>query len=381
MKKGDAIHQASCIGERSGGRLSLSISGHLDADTLTELWSEVRSLLEQRGIVSICVEGSGINYCDGAGTALLVYIRQVAHRLNASVEFQGLEDDISEMLDLYPPEKLTEASQKSPKSGLGDLVEEMGRATWEALGGLKDHIAFLGELAVGLMRAIVRPSGLRAKDFFLVVEASGPRALPIIGMLGFLVGLILAFQGAVLMAQFGAEIYIADFVGKSVVRELGPLITAIIVAGRTGSAFAAEIGTMKVNEEIDALSTMGLDPVRFLVIPRVAAATLMTPLLAVITNLFGMAGGALVMTGIGFPLITYVNRVLATVTTTDLLGGLFKSLIFGLLIASSGCLCGLRTGEGASAVGNSATRAVVSSIIMIVIADGIFAVLFFKLGI
>lgn len=247
--------------------------------------------------------------------------------------------------------------------------------------GLKDHISFMGELTLGLVKAILHPGGLRAKDFFLIVEASGPQALPIIGMLGFLVGLILAFQGAVLMKQFGAEIYIADFVGKSVARELGPLITAIIVAGRTGSAFAAEIGTMKVNEEIDALSTMGLDPVRFLVIPRVTAATLMTPLLAVITNLFGMMGGAVVMMGLGFPLVTYVNRLLASVTTADYLGGLFKSIIFGLLISGAGCFCGLRTGEGASAVGNSATRAVVSSIIMIVIADGLFAVLFYYLGI
>jgi phospholipid/cholesterol/gamma-HCH transport system permease protein len=200
-------------------------------------------------------------------------------------------------------------------------------------------------------------------------------------MLGFLVGLIMAFQGAVLMAQFGAEIYIADFVGKSLARELAPLITAIIVAGRTGSAFAAEIGTMKVNEEIDALFTMGLDPVRFLVVPRVSASTLMIPLLAVMTNLFGMAGGAVVMKGLGFPLITYVNRIFSAVTTTDLLGGLLKTLVFGLLISSAGCLCGLRTGEGASAVGQSATRAVVSSITLIVIADGIFAVLFFFMGI
>ena len=138
---------------------------------------------------------------------------------------------------------------------------------------------------------------------------------------------------------------------------------------------------MKVNEELDALTTMGLDPVRFLVIPRVLAATLMTPLLAVLTNLFGMAGGAVVMTGIGFPLITYVNRLLAAVTPADYLGGLAKAVVFGLLIAAAGCLCGLRTGEGASAVGRSTTRAVVSAIILIVIADGIFAVAFYALGI
>jgi phospholipid/cholesterol/gamma-HCH transport system permease protein len=196
-----------------------------------------------------------------------------------------------------------------------------------------------------------------------------------------LVGLIMAFQGAVLMAQFAAEIYIADFVGLSVTRELGPLITAIIVAGRTGSAFAAELGTMKVNEEIDALTTMGLDPVRFLVIPRVIAATLMTPILTIFANLAGMVGGAIVMTGLGYPLITYVHRALHAVSAVDFVSGLAKSLVFGMLIATTGCLCGLRTGEGASAVGNSATRAVVNSIVLIVLADGLFAVLFYYLGI
>lgn len=372
---------ATCSGGLAGGRLTLSFAGRLDAAAVSALWPEVRRQVGQKGIESIQVEGSGIDYCDGAGTGLLVYIRQAARRLNASLEFQGLDEAVAGMLALYPPGKLAEADGAAEKNGARDLVEEIGKATWQSLLGLKEYITFLGELTVGLFKAALHPTRLRAKDFFLVAESSGPQALPIIGMLGFLVGLILAFQGAVLMAQFGAEIYIADFVGKSVARELGPLITAIIVAGRTGSAFAAEIGTMKVNEEIDALSTMGLDPVRFLVIPRVTAATLMTPLLAVVTNLFGMAGGAVVMMGIGFPLVTYVNRVLQAVTASDFIGGLVKSVVFGLLIASSGCLCGLRTGEGASAVGNSATRAVVSSIILIVIADGIFAVLFYKLGI
>ena len=379
MKKQQSSTHAKCDGRVENGRLVLTVSGRLDARSVEGLWPEVHRLLETRGVESIALDGSGIEYADGAGTALLVYIRQMAGRLQIPVEFHDLEPDVSGMLELYPAEKLSEIVR--PPKGVREFIEEVGKVSWETLVGLKEHISFLGELAVGLVRAVVHPAGLRIKDFLLVAEMSGARALPIIGMLGFLVGLIMAFQGAVLMAQFGAEIYIADFVGKSVTRELGPLITAIIVAGRTGSAFAAEIGTMKVNEEIDALTTMGLDPVRFLVIPRVTAATLMTPLLTVMTNLFGMAGGAVVMKGLGFPLITYVNRVLEAVTVSDFVGGLVKSLVFGLLISSAGCLCGLRTGEGASAVGNSATRAVVSSITMIVIADGIFSVLFYYLGI
>jgi phospholipid/cholesterol/gamma-HCH transport system permease protein len=378
MKKNEPVGRFNS--EWKGNRLSLSLAGRLDAGTVATLWPELQRQLNRKGIGSLVVDGSGIDYCDGAGSALLVHLRQSAGRLGFPMEFQGLEDGIAAMLELYPPEKLS-GIQDGKSRGSHDFIFEIGRTAWGAVNGLMEHVSFLGELTVGLVRAVIHPGGIRRRDFMLVMEASGAKALPIIGMLGFLVGLILAFQGAVLMAQFGAEIYIADFVGKSVARELGPLITAIIVAGRTGSAFAAEIGTMKVNEEIDALTTMGLDPVRFLVIPRVTAATLMTPLLAVLTNLFGMAGGALVMKGLGFPLVTYVNRVLSAVTLSDYLGGLLKSVVFGLLISSAGCLCGLRTGEGASAVGNSATRAVVSSIIMIVIADGIFAVLFYYLGI
>lgn len=379
MKKQHSITVAQCAGGVENGQLTLVLSGRLNAATVDMLWADVHRYLTGKDVRSIVVAGAGIDYCDGAGTALLVYIRRAARRMDASVEFTGLSADIAGMLDLYPEKKLAEVSSRPRNTR--DLIEEIGKAFVATLSGVREHIAFIGELTAGLIKTFLHPRGLRIKDFLLVTEASGARALPIIGMLGFLVGLIMAFQGAVLMAQFGAEIYIADFVGKSVVRELGPLITAIIVAGRTGSAFAAEIGTMKVNEEIDAFTTMGLDPVRFLVVPRVTAATLMTPLLAVMTNLFGMAGGAVVMKGLGFPLITYVNRVCSAVTTTDFVSGLVKALVFGLLISSAGCLCGLRTGEGASAVGNAATRAVVSSITMIVIADGIFAVLFYYLGI
>lgn len=382
MRARNVSAEATCSGAVENGKLVLTISGKLHAESIAKLWPALKQLLGSRTLTAVTVNGSRISYADGAGTALLVYIRQVCGRKNILLDFQGLEEDVQSMLGLYDGDKLNEALILTSK-GWKDFVEEIGKTFSGMLSDVQEHVEFLGELSVGLIRSLFRPRSIRARDFMSVVEASGPQALPIIGMLGFLVGLIMAFQGAVLMQQFGAEIYIADFVGISIARELGPLITAIIVAGRTGSAFAAEIGTMKVNEEIDALTTMGLDPVRFLVIPRVLAATLMTPLLTVMTNLAGLMGGAAVMTSpqLGFPLVTYVNRVIEAVSTTDFVGGLIKALVFGLLISSAGCLCGLRTGEGASAVGNSTTRAVVSSITMIVIADGIFAVLFFYLGI
>jgi phospholipid/cholesterol/gamma-HCH transport system permease protein len=370
---------ASVSGKMDRGELVLMLSGQLNAKTVAELWSDVRRKMEEKGIESMVLDGSGIDYCNGAGVALLVYIRRVARRLSLPLEIRGLNEEVEGLLALYPEGRFDE-TLSVPRKGR-DFVEGIGKAVADTVLGIYEQIIFLGELAVALFRTLLRPAGLRLNDFLSVVEDSGAKALPIIGMLGFLIGLIMAFQGVVLMAQFGAEIYIADFVGMSVARELGPLITAIVVAGRTGSAFAAELGTMKVNEELDAFTTMGLDPVRFLVVPRVLAATLMTPLLAVFANLAGMAGGALVMRGIGFPFITYANRIMTAVSVGDLLGGLVKAFVFGLLISTAGCLCGLRTGEGASAVGYSATRAVVSSIVMIVIADGLFAVVFYYLGI
>jgi len=183
----------------------------------------------------------------------------------------------------------------------------------------------------------------------------------------------------VALRQFGAEIFVANMIGLSVLREMGPLMTAIILAGRSGSAFAAEIGTMKVREEIDALKTMGLEPVRFLVVPRVLAGVVMTPVLTVFADLFGVMGGSVVMMSLGFPLITFFNQLQLAVSYGSLVGGLVKAFAFGILIAAIGCLRGLQTQTGASAVGLSTTHAVVSGIILIVITDGIFSVIYYYL--
>jgi len=227
----------------------------------------------------------------------------------------------------------------------------------------------------------LHPRHVRWRDAWVIAERAGVDAIPIIGLIGFLLGLIMAFQSAIPMRQFGAEIYVANLIGLSMLRELGPLLTAIILAGRSGSAFAAEIGTMKVKEEVDALVTMGLEPVRFLVVPRVVAAVAVTPVLAVFSNFFGLVGGAVVMRSLGFPLVTYVHQIQSAVVPRDMLGGLSKSLVFGLVVAAIGCLRGLQTRTGASAVGDSTTSAVVSGLVLITIVDGLFAVVFYYLGI
>jgi phospholipid/cholesterol/gamma-HCH transport system permease protein len=222
---------------------------------------------------------------------------------------------------------------------------------------------------------------VRWRDVWVVCEKAGVDALPIVALISFLLGLILAFQSAIPMKKFGAEIFVADLIGLSMVRELGALMTAILLAGRSGAAFAAELGTMRVNQEIDALTTMGLDPVRFLVTTRVIAAVLMTPLLVLFANLVGLMGGALTMQSFGIPFVTFVQEVEGIVSFQDFLAGWVKSFVFALLIAGIGCLRGLQTGAGASAVGDAATRAVVSGIVLIVVVDGVFAVVYFLLDI
>jgi phospholipid/cholesterol/gamma-HCH transport system permease protein len=202
-----------------------------------------------------------------------------------------------------------------------------------------------------------------------------------VALIAFLMGLIMAFQAASPLRQFGAELFIANLIGLSVLRELGPLMTAIVVAGRSGSAFAAELGTMKVREEIDALKTMGLDPVRFLIVPRVVAAVCMTPLLTIFADLVGLMGGSVVMLSLGFPLITYFHQVQYAVSYGSLVGGLVKAFVFGILVAGIGCLRGLQARTGATAVGESTTSAVVSGIILIAITDGIFSVIYYYLGV
>ena len=371
---------ASVQAEEAGeGLLRLVIRGRLDSQTTGQAWREATRALERAAPSRLEVDASGIEYCDGSGIGLLVELRQRQTDAHGTMEINGLAEDSQRLLDMF---KESEAQDlwaiERPRTR---FVEEVGRAAWRVWRDFSILVTFVGELTVNLVRAAIYPRGVRWKDVMLAAEKAGANALPIVTLMGFLIGLIIAFQSAIPMRQFGVEIFIANLIGLILLRELGPLVTAVILAGRTGSAFAAEIGTMKVNEEIDALATMGLDPVRFLTVSRVIAVLVMAPLLTLVFELFGLAGGAVVVRVLGFPLVTYVNQLLSAVSLGDLLGGLVKAVAFGLLVGAIGCLRGLRTKTGPSAVGDSATSAVVSGIILIIIADGIFAVVYYHLGI
>lgn len=361
-----------------GGTLTLIMTGRWDSDTTGKWWQRGQQILTQSKPRRLVIDASGVSYCDGAGVAFLIDLQQLQIRTGGDAAIQGLQEEVRRLLDIYGHISIERPSgrRREPLS----IIEQVGKAAVELWRDFKSLLTFVGELAVMLLRAARQPHLVRWQEAWLVAERSGVNALPIIALIGVLLGLILAFQSAIPMRRFGADIFVADLLGIAMLREMGPLITAIILAGRSGSAFAAELGTMKVREEIDALRTMGLEPVRFLVVPRVIAAVAMIPVLTVFANLFGLMGGAIVMRSLGYPLVTYVNQVLSAVTVGDLMGGLLKSFVYGIVVAAVGCLRGLETRTGASAVGQSTTSAVVSGIVLIAIVDGLFAVVFYALG-
>ncbi len=248
------------------------------------------------------------------------------------------------------------------------------------LDAMADGVAFLGEAVMAVVRLPSRLRMLRMGDLLRQADNAGVRALPLVLLLGFLMGMILAFQSAIPMRRFGADLFVANLVTISLVRELGPLLSAVILAGRTGSAFAAEIGTMKVNQEVDALVTMGLDPMTLLVLPRMIAVMLVLPALALALDIAGLAGMTAVMRGFGFPLDSIMLQVRGAAGVIDLLGGLFKAGCFGAAIAAIGCRAGLSTGHGPRAVGLSATAAVVGGIVSTILLDGVLALIFYRLN-
>ena len=374
---------ASSVRLRAGavrdGVVAIAIEGRLDSNTTGKIWRQATETVATAKARSVTVDASQIDYCDGSGIALFVHLRNLQRKAGGQLEIHGLRPEFQGLLeesDLGDLEQLE--SQRRPKT---NLAEDVGRAVVGFLEDTRSLIGFVGELVSALGTAAMHPKSVRWRDAVRVAESAGVNALPIIVLVSFLMGVIMAFQGAISLRRFGADVFVANLVGLAMLRELGPLMTAIILAGRSGSAFAAELGTMKVREEIDALKTMGLDPVRFLVVTRVIAAVVMTPLLTVFADLLGLIGGAVVMRSFGIPLVTFYHQVQYQVTYGSFVGGLVKAFVFGILVAAIGCLRGLQTTTGASAVGESTTRAVVSGIVLIVITDGIFSVVFYYLNV
>ncbi|MFC1763969.1 ABC transporter permease [Planctomycetota bacterium] len=347
----------------------------LNRDTVKTLWPQWTRIVET-STGTIELDAQSVKECDSAGLGLLSHLQHAGQRHHVVVKVVHASGTLQQLW-----QRLESQPDQLPRSqgSQNDLVTVIGRTSYALARDLYELLAFGGRLAWITVHLLTHPRRFRWADFLDLVEMVGVRAVGLIALLGLLFGLIMGFSSAMPLRQFGVEIYVADLVAYAMVRVLGPFITAVIVAGRSGSAFAAEIGTMKIRNELDALQVMNLDPGVFLVAPRVLATILMTPLLAFVANVAGIIGCGVVILSLGYPLVSYWSHVEAILTATDVWVGLFKAMVFGLLVGAVGCWRGLQTESGPGAVGESTTRAVVTAIVMLIIMEGIFSVLLYVL--
>lgn len=365
------MNQADIAISEDGGVRRLVFNGKLDTQEAGLLWSRALKLARGEGQAATAVDLAGITHLDTTGAALVLAVADGRPVENASPSVQAVIQRAQDALAAPRP--------APPPKPLGFVTSVGAWAFGVARQGIQG-IAFIGEAALMVLNVVARPRLIRLAELLRHFDEVGTRAFPLTALLGVLIGVILAFQFSNAMRQFGAQLYIPSLVGIALLRELGPLLAAVILAGRTGSAFAAELGTMTVNEEIDALRIMGIDPMAMLVFPRLVAAMLVLPVLALLMNLAGLIGTTLVMMSLGFSFALVKNQLIQWLTLGALVGGLGKAAVFGLVIAGIGCRAGLAAGRGPRAVGDAATAAVVGGIIAIVLLDGIFAVLFYRLG-
>lgn len=366
----EAANAGLTIEQRDGDTV-LVFAGRLDAEGAGSLWHDAVRAAGRAHAEPLRFDLAAVTGCDMTGAALLL---AAEHAHGAPVPIDGADPHVTALLRRARP---ASAAAEPPKRRPGRSIGGHCVAGVTAVG---DGIAFLGEALVAVLRLPMRGRMLRFGDVLRYADQAGVRAIPLVMLLGFLMGMILAFQSAIPMRRYGADLFVANLVTISLIRELGPLLSAVILAGRTGSAFAAEIGTMKVNQEIDALTTMGLDPMTMLVLPRLIAVMVVLPALAIALDIAGLAGMVTVLRGFGFPFVAIMHQVQAAASITDLFGGLFKAVCFGAAIAAIGCRAGMGTGFGPRAVGLSATAAVVGGIISTIALDGGLALLFYRLN-
>jgi len=338
-----------------------------------------RELQALPSVARVTFDAQDLSDWDSSILTFLATVSDVCRQRGVSVELDGLPAGIRQLLDLA--EAVPERAGARQQVREASLLERVGGRAIGMAGSAAEMLSFLGDMTVTFVRLFGMKARYRASDLFLLIQQCGAQALPIVTLISFLVGVILAFVGAIQLKQFGAQIYVANLVGVAMMREMGAMMTAILMAGRTGAAFAAQLGTMKVTQEIDAFTTAGFSPLEFLVLPRTVALILMMPLLCLYSDFVGIVGGAAIGVGmLDLSWTTYIQQTMHAVRLTDIVGGVFKSAVYGVLIALAGCLRGLQSGNSSSAVGDAATSAVVTGIVAIIVACGIFAVVFYVLG-
>jgi phospholipid/cholesterol/gamma-HCH transport system permease protein len=363
------------VSETADGTISLHLEGSMDASNAAPLMNELLALFKDRHFTSLTVDLGKVTYLDDFGVLVLIELKELMSHDRERFRLENVPDKADQILSILNFDTLAKKISFKKIRSPG-IFTRFGDAAFRHASDLKYMISFLGSVCMSLIHVCLHPRSLRVDDTLSYMQKTGVDALPIVGLISFLLGLIMAFMASVQLQQFGANIYVASLVSLSMTRELGPIMTCIIVAGRSGSAFAAEIGTMKVSEEVDALFTMGFDPTRFLVVPKIIASVIVVPLLTLFSDVFAIFGGLVVgVSMLDLTINSYVAQTIKTLDLFDVFWGFFKSGIFALLIAWIGCLRGFQVKGGAASVGQATTSAVVSSIFLIIVTDSLFSVI------
>ena len=369
------LHPARASAQADGDGLEVALSGNWLISNARPAWAEV---IRGRKPARLRLRADAVAAWD---TSLLLFLFDAQEGCRAAgipCETGALPEKIRGHLAQLGAAR----TANRPRNRSDSFVAAVGLATKHAYGSLRDILQFVGECVLGTLRLVRRPRKFRWGDCLDQMQECGAMSLPIVSLISFLVGLTLAYQAAVELRQFGADIYVADIVGLSMVREMGPMMAAVILAGRVGAAFAATLGNMKANEEIDALEALGLPAVDFLVLPRIIALGLMMPLLTLYANCVGILGGMVVAQSVlQIPFSAYWVETQGSIDLTDFRAGMIKATTFGLLIGLAGCLRGLQAERSAAGVGRAATSAVVTGILLVIVADSVYAVVYHILGI
>ncbi len=357
----------------------LNLSGRWTALGIGAIESQLASVAHIE-TVPATADASGIDALDTAGAWVLQGLLSRLRR-HGKVELRGLRPDFSRLMEVVSRRASDARSHSQLPPFRRRLNEGMGRRVLASAQEASGLIGFVGESATSFANSLFHPNKIRWRPILFNLQTAGLNALPIVGLLAFLLGIVVAYQGADQLRQYGANIFVADLIGLSMLREFGPLITAIIIAGRSGSAYAAQIGSMAVTEEIDAMRTLGIKPMEILVLPKVIALVIAMPLLTVAADALGVFGGMIMaqtQLDVGFP--EFIARFLKAISVTSFLLGVGKAPVFAFIIVMVGCFQGFRTHGGADQVGRQTTRSVVQSIVLVIVADGLFSVVFSALN-
>lgn len=359
---------------RDGDVLEVSLAGAWRITAARPAW---RHLVEKSPPRRVRVRADEVERWDSSLLLFLFEVQEWCRATGAAWEVDALPEKVRRLLAQFAASHATSLPHDRSQSFLATV----GTATMEVWDRVREISQFVGECVIGWVRLVKSPHKFRWRDCIYEMQHCGAMALPIVSLIAFLIGVTLAYTGALVLRQYGGDIYVADLIGLATVREMGAVMTGVVLAGRTGAAFAATLGNMKANEEIDALETLGISPVEFLVLPRLLALAVMMPLLALYANALGILGGMAVSLGVlSISPTAYWVEMGTIVTLSDVATGVIKAIAFGLIVGLAGCLRGLQAERSAAGVGRAATSAVVTAILLIVVADAIFAVLFNVVG-